>query len=438
MLKALEPEPPVHPSTPFLHTNLEPGTRNLHKQMLRSFLRCLLFASLVGVFLPERAPAQSIPALSEASTVSMLTILPGDAVYAEFGHSTFRVRDPVLGIDRVYNYGTFDFSDPAFIPKFIYGQLDYMLSVTPYEPTYRHYENEGRPIIEQHLRLDQMQRQALFRFLEINARPENRTYRYDFLFDNCSTRIRDALEASVGDAVRFTPQPDPNETFRRLLDPWVADRPLLDVGFDLGLGTPTDRIATPREAMFLPIYLMEAFDHAAIERDGTTDPLVAETDTTLWFEDYEATEQTFPWPRWIAWTGLLLALGLTVRGVVRGTHPHRRLDAFFFGLVGLAGSLIVFLWFLSEHTVTNQNWNLLWAWPTHLVAAVVLWRNPKRDALRLYCWIGAGATLLTALGWPLWPQDLHAAVLPVVLLLALRLARQAYALREHPPATAVG
>lgn len=409
----------------------------MHDRMSRRLLRWLLLMSLLGVLVSGAAQAQAIPPLSEQASVSMLTILPGDAVHAEFGHSAFRVQDPERGIDRVYNYGTFDFSDPFFIPKFIYGRLDYYLSVVPYEAAYRHYEAERRPIVEQRLRLDRAQRQALFRFLEINAQPENRTYRYDFLFDNCSTRIRDALEAAVGDAVQFADRPDPNATFRHLLDPWVADRPLLDVGFDLGLGTPTDRIATPREVMFLPVYLMEAFDHATIATDGTPRPLVAQTDTTLWFEGYEATEQAFPWPRWLAWAGFLLGLGLTARGVLRGTPPRRWADALFFGVVGFAGCIIVFLWFISEHAVTDANWNLLWAWPTHLIAAVLLWRKINPDGLlRIYCWIGAGTALLTALGWPFWPQDLHAAVLPLVLLLALRLGRQAHALQRRPSAVA--
>lgn len=404
--------------------------------MLRPLLRCLLLVSLLGVLAPGRAAAQDIPRLSEESTVSMLTILPGDEVYSEFGHSAFRVQDPERGIDRVYNYGTFDFRDPFFVPKFIYGQLDYMLSVSSYDASYRHYQVQERPIIEQHLRLDPDQRNALFRFLEINALPENRTYRYDFLFDNCSTRIRDALEAAVGDTVQFADRPDPDESFRRLLDPWVANRPLLDVGFDLGLGTPTDRTATPREVMFLPTYLMEAFDHATIQIDGTTEPLVAQTDTTLWIEGYEATEEAFPWPRWAAWIGFLVALGITARGVLRGTVPRRWPDALFLALVGLAGCIMAFLWFIAEHTVTNYNWNLLWAWPTHLVAAVLLWRYAHlRHVLRAYCWITAGAALLTVAGWPFWPQDFHPAVLPLVLLLALRLGRQAHALQKRPSAT---
>ncbi len=401
-------------------------------------LRTAWLLLLTTWLLPSHSIAQSVAPLSDSAHVSMLTILPGEAVYAEFGHSAFRVRDPVRGIDRIYNYGTFAFGDPFFVPKFVYGQLDYYLSVVPYSAAYRHYQSQRRPIIEQHLQLTASQRNALFRFLEINARPENRMYRYDFLFDNCSTRIRDALESAVGDAVQFTGRPAPNQSFRHLLDPWVADRPPLSLGFDLVLGTPTDRIATPREAMFLPVYLLEAFDHATIQSDGGTQPLVARTDTTLWFESYDATEQAFPWPRWLAWTGLVVVLGITGRSVLRGERPGRGLDAMLLGLTGLAGSIMFFLWFISEHAVTNYNWNLLWAWPTHLIAAVLVWRRAQYAWLRPYLGAAAGCALLTALGWAFWPQDLHPAVLPLTLLLAVRLGRQAYDSAELKPAAPTG
>lgn len=391
----------------------------------------LLVALALLVSWSHTAWAQPIPPLSEAARVSMLTIMPGDAVYTEFGHSAFRVRDPERGIDRVYNYGTFDFSDPFFVPKFVYGQLDYYLSVVPYAAAVRHYRAQQRPIIEQHLRLTAEQRNALFRFLEINARPENRTYRYDFLFDNCSTRIRDALESAVGDAVRFTGRPAPDRSFRHLLDPWVADRPTLSLGFDLVLGMPADRIATPREVMFLPVYLMEAFDHATIRVGAVQRPLVARTDTTLWFEGYDATERAIAWPRWAAGLALLAGLGLTIRhaqrdGAVNAT-AERWFDTTLLGLTGLAGSIMFFLWFISEHAVTNANWNLLWAWPTHLVAAVLVWRRSQGPRLAWYCGAGALIALLTAAGWTLWPQVLHPAVLPLTLLLTVRLGGRAYA-----------
>ena len=108
------------------------------------------------------------------------------------------------------------------------------------------------------------------------------------------------------------------------------------------------------------------------------------------------------------------------------------------GLTGLAGSIMFFLWFISEHAVTNYNWNLLWAWPTHLIAAVLVWRRAQYAWLRPYLGAAAGCALLTALGWAFWPQDLHPAVLPLTLLLAVRLGRQAYDSTELKPVAATG
>jgi hypothetical protein len=183
---------------------------------------------------------------------------------------------------------------------------------------------------------------------------------------------------------------------------------------------------------------MEAFDHATIEVDGMTQPLVARTDTTLWFENYDATEQAFPWPRWLSWIGFGVVLGITVRRALRNGAPGRWLDGTLLGLTGLAGCIMFFLWFISEHAVTNYNWNLLWAWPTHLVAAVVVWRQTDAAWLRPYLGTAAGVAVLTALGWPLWPQDLHAAVLPLTLLLAVRFGWRAYAAKPRERLAAAG
>jgi hypothetical protein len=367
------------------------------------------------------APSVAQPArLSAESEVSMVTILPGDPVYSMFGHSALRVRDPALGIDRLYNYGTFDFSDPLFIPKFAYGHLRYFLSVAPYDAALRVYERQRRPVIEQRLTLTRKQRTALFRFLQVNARPENRYYQYVFFFDNCSTRVRDALEQALGDAVQFSDRPHPDSTFRQLLDPYAANLPLIDLSFDLALGTPADRRPTPREAHFLPEYLFAAFNHATIEARDTTRALVARTDTTHWIEGYDATPSAFDWPLAAGWLLLVLTLGWTGWQATTGRRPGTYGDALLLAAVGCTGLLAGFLWFVATYEVTEHNWNLLWAWPTHLIAAAVLLWRPSATGLRAYLTATALMAAVVAAGWAGWPQDLHAAVFPVVLAVGIR------------------
>jgi len=375
------------------------------------------------------SPEATVPNLSPEAEVSLLTMMPGDEVYSVFGHTAFRVRDPALGLDRSYNYGTFDFDQPFFIARFARGLLDYQLSVAPMERTVAEYRYLERPIIEQRLDLPLEARQDLFRFLETNYLPENRAYRYDFFFDNCSTRPRDALERALGQRLDYGGYEPRGESFRDLLQPYLEAVPLTDFGIDLGLGAPTDRAATDREAMFLPLELMRAFDEASFEGR----PLVASRDTLFWIEGAGMPEEAFDWPALIAWLVAALGIGLTVaawRG--RAERAARRFDVMTFAVVGLAGSIILWLWIGTEHSVTGPNANLLWAWPTHLLAAFLLARRNPSGRLWVYWMLTAVVTLGTLLAWPVLPQELHPAIFPLALLLGVRAGVRAATRRLEP------
>ena len=396
-------------------------------------------AAFVLVLLGCAAPAHAQERLlSDAARVSLLTALPGDAVHALYGHSALRVYDPERDIDLSFNYGTFDF-DAWFVPRFVYGELDYFLSHYPFALGVESYRREGRPVIEQVLNLSAAQREAVFRFLALNARPENRYYRYDFLFDNCSTRIRDLFETTLGGALRFPALPDTGRTFRALIDPYQGV--FLDTGIDLLLGAPVDRTALPREMMFLPDHLMAAFDAAVVDT-GAADtgaaavPLVARTDTVLWIDGYRRPAAGLPWVSVLLWAAFALGAAVTYRDYRAGRVVRRVVDVPLFAVTGVLGVLIVFLWFVSLHEVTARNWNLLWAWPTHLAAAWLLLRGRTPGAwLRRYTGAAAVAALAFALGWFAWPQHLPPALLPLLLLLALRGARLAAGERHivRPP-----
>ena len=360
-----------------------------------------------------------IDPVSDDATFSLLTILPGDQIYSLWGHSAIRVHDPVRGMDSSFNYGTFRF-DRYFLPNFLYGRLDYMLSVHYYEAALDDYRMQGRPVIEQVLHLTPAQKDSLYHFLAVNARPENRVYRYHFLYDNCSTRIRDALEHSLGTAVHFASEPDPGLTFRSLLDDGIAETTFLDAGIDWLLGSPVDRVAQPYETMFLPEYLMRAFDTASIDNGGSLVPLVARTDTVLWIPGYGDTATAFPWATLVMWMIFLAGVVLTVRGVRQGSGVIRSFDVPLFAIVGIAGVLIVFLWFISLHDVTENNWHLLWAWPTHVGAAVALMRRRPHLWLRRYLFMSAVLALAAAAGSFLWDQWFHPALYPLMLLVAVR------------------
>jgi hypothetical protein len=180
------------------------------------------------------------------------------------------------------------------------------------------------------------------------------------------------------------------------------------------------RQSTPREAHFLPEYLFGAFNHATIETRDTTRALVARTDTTQWIAGYDATPTAFDWPLAAGWIVLVLTLGWTGWQATTGRRPGSYGDALLLAFVGVIGLLVCFLWFVATYDVTEHNWNLLWAWPTHLIAAAVLLWRPSAYGLRAYFAATAVGTLVVAAGWIGWPQDLHAAVFPVVLAVGIR------------------
>ncbi len=376
------------------------------------------FLLLFLLILPAIGLAQ--PTLSPEAEVSLLTVYPGHALYSAYGHTAFRVRDPALNLDMTYNYGTFDFETKGFYVKFLRGQLDYMLSRPPTVPSFRLYTQRGRSMIEQVLNLSAPQKNNLFAALETNYLPENRAYRYDFFFDNCSTRPRDVLAATLGPALRFDDAAPPTESFRQLLAPYLENQPWTHFGINLILGAPVDRLATRQETRFLPLHLMHALDEARVLNGETGMPLVARTDTLYWADPSFWQKPALPWPSWVLMLGAGILLLLTIRAMLKGRTIPRLWDVLLFGLTGLMGLLMAFLWLGTEHVVTGPNWNLLWAWPMHTLAAWILFRKQPPTWFRYYWLLTAVVTGIAVIGWAMWPQVLPSAALPVAVLLAVR------------------
>jgi hypothetical protein len=367
------------------------------------------------------ARAEEIVPLTDGARASVLTMLPGDGLHALFGHTAIRISDPESHVDYVYNYGTFDFGDPLFVPRFVYGQMDYFLSVPTYQRTVYHYEHvEGRPVLEQVLNLTPVEVAEMFTFLERNARPEYRYYRYDFFFDNCSTRPRDVIEHVLGDRLTYDVE-QATPTFRQLLDPHLVHRPLLRDGMYLLLGTPADRAATPREAMFLPLILFDILEDASVTRE-VDEPLVVRTDTLAWVPGYQHPSRALPWG--VLLTSLLLIAGTWIswREIRGGRAATIVFDAVLFGIVGIIGLLILFMGYFSQHTVTAPNLNIAWAWPTHVIAAAML----RRSITRSYLLLAAAVTAVFCALWPFWPQMLPLTFFPLALLTSVRGATRWY------------
>jgi hypothetical protein len=397
--------------------------------MKRTFFLILAALSLAAV----PSPAADLPVLSEGATVSLLTMWPGNEIYLAFGHSALRVRDPARRVDLIFNYGTFDFEDPLFIPKFVKGYLNYRLAYYPYQQDFNHDKRtQNRIWYEQVLNLDRNQVNALFVFLMDNARPENRYYRYDFILDNCATRIRDALRTVLGPDIRFDPDnaQAPRTSYRRMIDECVADRPFFRFMFYLVLGMASDREATSFESQFLPLTMMRVFESSTIVRDGKDEPLVRSAARI--YDPPITVRRGQPWsdPSFVIWPCAVLVLFLTIRNILRlrkdGTLPARRavfrlLDAVFFLAIGLTGCLVFYLSVFSVHAATKADLNVIWLLPTNLVAAFVLFRRkPMPRPLPWYFIAVAALCLPPLVAWPLWPQAMHPTMIPLMLTIAAR------------------
>lgn len=357
--------------------------------------------------------------LTDKAKVSLLTCSQGEELYSIFGHSAIRIYDPLVGVDWVFNYGTFDFSDPNFYPNFVKGKLNYILSVSTYKNFEYSYTLEGRFIYEQELNIHQHEKQKLLDSLRINFMPENRYYLYDFLFDNCATRIRDIFVEAIPRTIEFdSTNLNDGKSFRELLMPNVKEMPWAKLGINLLLGVSADRPAKPWEYMFLPEHMLTAFAHASFVEDSTSTPFAKEPAILLKGKDIP-TSKFRNSPLVVFMLILILAVLVTYINIKRQKF-FLGFDVVLFGVVGLLGIVIAFQWFGSDHAVMANNYNLIWAHPLHLIAAVMLLFRKCSRYVKTYFAANAAIMFLLLVFWFILPQTLPFPMFPVVAAMLIR------------------
>ena len=357
--------------------------------------------------------------LSPQAEISLLTVSPGDELYSCFGHSTYFIYDSINKISKVYNYGTFDFDDPNFYSNFVRGKLKYRLNVEQPGQLMMMATEENRSITQQILNLSPAQKQRIYADLEKNALPENKYYKYDFFYDNCSSRLRDILANVCSDSLNFNLKEDGGKSFRNLIDPYLVDKQYQDLGMDLGLGAPADRIATPYQYMFLPNNLRDDFNSATILRGGKKEKLVSSERIVLPAVAVIHTSSFLANPAFAFWSLLLLVVALTFYQYKKDKNGFW-LDAILFGFSGLFGLLLLFLWFGTDHGVTAKNYNLIWAFPGHLWAVVYLFIGKNMRRIGSYFLVNFYVLFFLMLFWHFVPQELNLYTLPFILALAIR------------------
>ncbi|MFM8914502.1 MAG: DUF4105 domain-containing protein [Flammeovirgaceae bacterium] len=358
--------------------------------------------------------------LSAGSKISVITLGPDkNELYAAFGHSAIRVYDSVQGVDWAYNYGVFNFDQPNFYLNFTRGYLYYMLGVYNYPDFKNAYIYYNRYIHEQTLQLTLPQKQKLFDFLQWNALPENQTYRYDYYHNNCATKIRDVLQQQLGGDIRWDSSFfNPQHSFREKTGEYLSPLPWGDLGIDICLGLPIDRKMTAWEYMFLPDYIESFVDHGMIQTDSAAVPLVA--NKTVVFEPVPANSSVNFVHPWVAFGGLALVVAIISWWDWQRKKISKWLDVILFGVTGLIGVLLLFLWSFTDHHDAATNFNLLWAFPLHLVGAVLLLLKKQKQKAILYLMWAAILTAAVMGFWFVWPQQLNPFLLPIAFVLLLR------------------
>lgn len=380
----------------------------------------ILTLTIIWTLIFGNQEAGKAQTLSPQAEISLLTCSPGKELHTLFGHSAIRVKDTVNKWDWVFNYGTFDFSTPNFYLKFAQRNLEYMLSISRFDSFRRVYIREQRNIYQQQLNLDSLSKQKLFQALLVNYRPENRYYRYDFLFDNCSSRVRDVIEDNVEETINFSSNSKTSsKSFRDLMKPYVKENRWIDLGINLLLGKPSDNIATPYQYMFLPDHLMEAFALAELGSSGKKRPL-AQKSTVI----YKAPAQNnhkvwYTQPLTLFCLLAIIILAYTIEMYRRRKYVFWH-DALIFTIIGLLGWVIFFMWFLSDHKATDVNLNIFWAFPLHFPMALWLMRKRRPKWIKYYFFVQSILLLTIIGGLPLIPQNIPLTLLPLLSALLLR------------------
>lgn len=353
----------------------------------------------------------AIDSLSYDARITILTCSPGPDLYSIFGHTAIRLEDygNNHNWDMVYNYGTFDYNTENFYVKFARGKLPYQLSVSSFGDFQIEYLQTGRGIWEQEILLTQAEKQNLFALLEENYLPQNRTYPYDFFYDNCSTRVRDIIKKACNNEVNFTYTYARPHTFRQAIQSYLDYQPWSDFGIDLALGIPCDRVMQPTQGMFLPDSLMNEFNYAAHRDNALVKPI-----TEIIPAEYQLTNESVFTPILVFSLFFLIHFLLGFYFIKSKKKQLIFSDRLILLVAGLVGLLVVFLWFFTDHHATVWNLNILWANPLLLIIAFMpasKMTGWKSTFLKIYL----GILIVLLMNWFFLPQKLHLAVIPMVL-----------------------
>ena len=357
--------------------------------------------------------------VSDSVRVSLLTCAPGSEIYSLFGHTALRYENPAKGEDWVFNYGLFSFDTPNFVYRFVKGETDYQLGVIPYRYFEGEYAMRGSSVYQQELNLTDKEKENVIRLLRENYLPANRVYRYNYFYDNCTTRARDKVEQGIEGKVVY-PESEKKRSFRDIVREYTAGHEWSAFGIDLCLGSEADEPIDERKQMFSPFYMLEYARGAMIHRADTIVPFVKEEKLLLdfsskdegVFEKDEDISLPSPWACALVWW--VLTFVVTGLGIKNG-KVYWLWDILLFGAQGLAGCIIAFLFFFSIHPTVGSNWLLLILNPLPLLYMPFMIYKAIKGKTDVFHVINTMVLLLFIILMPIVQQKFNVTVLPLAL-----------------------
>ncbi len=350
------------------------------------------------------------------TVVYLITCGPGTDTYSIYGHSALRVEIKSAESDKIYNWGVFDFDTPNFAWKFAKGRLNYSLEDYSLNSFLSYYFDEERYVISQKININAGEKRRLLELIIENLKPENAEYRYDFFYDDCSTRIRDLLEKAVGTTLLYPPVElnDP-PTFRQMVGKYQAPYPWYKFGVDLIMGSSGDKEALFRDRMFLPIDLKDGLSKAVINRGDKMVPLLQNPVVILDFEAPVVKSKLITGPMILFVSLMILVIILT--GVIKNKKISRRIDIVIYSVYSVLAILMIFFNFFTDHQQMRMNLNIIWLNPVIIVCLIMILLNKP-----VQIWFRT-VFVLTALFLVLHfflPQEFNLAFIPLAVIMLVR------------------
>jgi len=368
---------------------------------------------IINLFISSQLFSYSV---AQNLKVSVITIGPSqEELYSAFGHSGIRVIDDSLGIDYFYNYGVFDFDQPNFYLNFLKGKLLYMVVKYDYSSVKEYYISNNRDIKEQILSLSLNQKIDLFKYLENNILEENKYYSYNYLYDNCATKIRDVLNDVFPNYIYYDFQDvSYSLSYRELMDLYLSYQKWGDLGIDICLGVEIDKIAEGYNTMYLPDYLFSSLSNAKTTKG---EKLISEEINIFSSRNISINHSFFgPWETFFFLFIFLLFISFRER---KYDIWYKKLDFLIFLITGSIGFLLLFLWFFTDH-ISAYNYNIIWALPVNFIVAFFFFNKKMLNQLKHYFLFYSIFLMSLILLWNFIPQKLNNSLFFLILLLLIR------------------